>query len=241
MTEYDENYLLNKKVVLYQPKGCYHASSDAVWLAASVVKVKPEDKILDVGSGTGAVALCLAERLKQTNVEICGIEAQEVLCTAANESAKANGFGFVHFVCSPIENCTLEPCSFAHVVTNPPYSEDDMPSPNQSKAKAHNLQALNLESWLGFCIKMIKPQGFLYVIHRAEALENIVAYLHGRMGKIEIIPLYSKLGQPAKRIIVRAQKNSKAPLVIQSGVVVHENDGKYSPKAEDVLRLGDVL
>jgi hypothetical protein len=57
-----ENYLLDKKVKIYQPKNGYHASSDAVWLAAAIKKVNKGDKILDVGSGTGAVSLCLAER-----------------------------------------------------------------------------------------------------------------------------------------------------------------------------------
>ncbi len=242
MTQIDENYLLDKKVKIYQPTGSYHASSDAVWLSAAVAKVRKDDTILDVGAGTGAVSLCLAERFKADNIQITGIELQPLLTESANKSAEANKFDFVHFINDDIfQTLLLKPCSFAHVVTNPPYSLDDMPSPNISKATAHNFAKESLAKWLDFCIKMIKPQGYFYIINRAEAMEDIVAHISGRLGKIEVFPLYSKEGQPAKRVIIRAQKDSKAPLIIHQGVLVHHNDGAYTAKAEEVLRQGKAL
>ena len=48
MQVYDENYLLNKSVKIYQPHEGYRASTDAVWLAAALGKVKKGDTILDV-------------------------------------------------------------------------------------------------------------------------------------------------------------------------------------------------
>ncbi len=242
MTQVDENYLLDKKVKIYQPAGSYHASSDAVWLSAAVAKVKKNDTILDVGSGTGAVSLCLAERFKNNQIQITGIELQPLLAEAANKSAEANGFNFVHFINGDIfQPVPLKPCSFSHVVTNPPYALADMPSPNSSKATAHNFGAENLQKWLDFCIKMLKPQGHFYIINRTEALEDIIAHISGRLGKIEVFPLYSKDGQSAKRIIIRAQKDSKAPLILHSGVLVHQTTGAYTPKAEEVLRQGKEL
>ncbi len=237
----NENYLLNKKVKIYQPEGFYRASSDAVWLSAAVNKVKKGDNILDVGSGTGAVSLCLAERFKNSEISITGIELQSVLAESATHSAIANGFKFVNFINSNIFQNDLKPCSFAHVITNPPYAENDMPSPNKSKATAHNFQYADLSGWLNFCIKMLKPQGCFYIINRAEALEEIIRCISGKVGKIEVIPLYSKTSQKAKRIIIRAQKDSKAPLVVHSGIIVHNDDGSYSDKAEKILRLGEAI
>lgn len=238
MQTYDENYLLNKRVKIYQPFEGYRASTDAVWVAAAVSRVKKGDNILDAGTGTGAIALCLAQRFKDCGISITGIEKQPLLAQAAALSAKANGFDFVQIINADIFHAGLKPCSFAHVITNPPYAEDDMPSPNNSKAMAHNFQDGGLKEWLDFCIKMLRPQGHFYIINRAEALENIIACLHGRLGKIEVLPLCSKPGQPAKRVIIRAQKDSKAPLVLHPAILIHQPDGSHSAAAEAVLRDG---
>ncbi len=233
-----QNYLLDKKVKIYQPDTGYHASSDAVWLSSAVEKIKTGDNILDVGSGTGAVSLCLAERFKEKSPSIVGLEIQALLTDAANHSARENGFDFVSFINTDIFNSKLKPCSFAHVISNPPYSLEDMPSPNKSKAFAHNFQTCDLQKWIDFCIKMLKPQGYFYMINRAEALEDILVHIHGRLGGIEVFPLYSKLHQPAKRIIIRAKKDSKSPLIIHPIVIVHNSNGAYTEKAEQILRKG---
>lgn len=242
MADYSEDYLLNKRIKIFQPTDGYRASTDAVLLAAAVNKIKNGDSVLDVGSGTGAISLCLAEHWKAANVKITGLEVQPTLAELANKSAEANGFEtFLHF-----ENCNIFEhkdgfCSFAHVISNPPYSENDLPSPNPSKATAHNYKQAGLAEWIRFCIKMIRPQGYFYMINRAEALEDILAALHGKLGEITIIPLYSKEGQTAKRVIVRARKDSKAPLIIRQPLIIHQADGSYSKEAHAVLREGAVL
>jgi len=233
-----EHYLLDKKVKIYQPDEGYHASSDAVWLSSAVENVKDGDTLLDVGSGTGAVSLCVAERFKQKKIQITGIEIQPALAQAAEKSATANHFDFVTFENCNIFESNLKPCSFAHVMTNPPYALEDMPSPNKSKATAHNFQTADLKTWIDFCIKMIKPQGYFYIINRTEALDDILAAIHGKLGQIEIFPLHSKNNQPAKRIVLRARKDSKAPLVLHEPIIVHDESGVYTAQAEAVLRKG---
>ena len=241
MTNLSAHYLLDQKIKLYQPEGAYHASSDAVWLAAAVSYVKKGDTFLDVGAGTGAVSLCVAQRFQKQNIQMTGIELQSALAEAANKSADANHFDFVSFICEDIFKSTLKPCSYTHVMTNPPYALDDMPSPNKSKACAHNFQTADLKSWIDFCIKMIRPQGYFYMINRTEALDEILAVIHGRLGQIEIFPLHSKAGQSAKRIVLRARKDSKAPLVLHPQIIVHREDGSYTSAAEAVLRQGLAL
>ncbi|MBR1948775.1 MAG: methyltransferase domain-containing protein [Alphaproteobacteria bacterium] len=241
MEHIDKDYLLDKKVVIYHPKGLYKASSDAVWLASAVNKVKKGDNILDVGSGGGAVSLCLASRFRDSKINITGIELQKELVQSSNHSAEANGFDFLNYENYNIFEAKLKPCSFSHVVTNPPYSSADMLSPNVSKATAHNFKFEDLKKWLDFCIKMLKPKGIFYIINRAEALENIIAHISGRLGAIEVFPLYSKQGQKAKRVIIRAKKDSKTPLVIHSPIIVHNDDGSYSQKAEQILRKGESI
>ena len=210
-------------------------------LAAMIAKAE-NAKILDVGSGTGAVSLCLAERFKFNNIKIDGLEIQSELAELSNLSAAANGFNFLKFHnCDIGEKNTAKkfvPCSYDIVVSNPPYSDHDMPSPNASKATAHNLNTADFEMWLNFCLKMTKPFGKIYLINRVESLPRICAFMQGKAGGITVLPIYSKKDQPAKRIIVEMQKDSKAPCQILSPFLVHYENGKYSASAEKILREG---
>ncbi|MBQ9235532.1 MAG: methyltransferase domain-containing protein [Alphaproteobacteria bacterium] len=239
MTEYDHNFLLNRKVKIYQPCGMYHASTDAVWLAASVNRVRKGDRILDVGSGTGAVSLCLAHRLQDKDVKITGVDIQPDLVRAANLSAEANNFSEVSFACIDVLHERYAHCSFNHVVTNPPYYDKSMISPNSSKALAHSFESADLHGWIDFCIKALKPQGRFYMINRAAALSDIISALAGRLWGIEIFPLFSKPDETqAKRVIIRATKDCKTPPLIRAPLYVHTSDGGHTPLAEAVLRAG---
>lgn len=242
MIEYTTDYLLNKKVKIFQPKEGYRASIDAVILSSLLEtnKVKNGSLILDVGSGTGAVSLCLAHRLKEKNVKITGLDIQQALVELSNQSAVTNGFSdSLHYEWSDIRQKTQLPLgSFDCVITNPPYSDHDMPSPNISKQLAHNHQDFNLTSWLSFCLKMLKPKGYILQINRTEAINEILSALHNKAGNIQILPIYSKQKQSAKRIGVIAQKGSHGLTKILPPFYTHNEDGSYTELAQSILCLG---
>ena len=241
MTDYTNDYLLNLKVKIFQPVNGYRASTDAVLLSSFPHRIKPGDSILDVGSGTGAISLCLAHRLQYLGINICGLELQPELASLSAQSANANGFNdFLRYYCTDIRsrNLPCPPCSFQHVITNPPYSAADMKSPNLGKSLAHNFEDFSLGEWIRFCLKMLAPFGYFYTVNRAEALPEILCALHDRAGEIIIVPIYSKAGQKAKRVIVCARKDSRAPTVILPGFTIHDHSGAYTSAAEAILRDG---
>jgi tRNA1(Val) A37 N6-methylase TrmN6 len=237
---YTNDYLLDKKVKIFQPVDGYRASTDAVFLSSLLdsKKVKKDDTILDVGSGTGAISLCLASRLK--DVKITGIDIQKDLVELSNMSSKENGYdSFLTYINTDIRKKTSLPSgTFSFVITNPPYSDHDMPSPNESKKLAHNHQDFDLTGWLSFCLKMLKPKGYLLVINRAEAINEIITAIDKKAGSINILPIYSKLGQDAKRVAIIAQKTAKGITKILPPFYTHNEDGSYTDKAQSILRLG---
>lgn len=241
MQDYSQDYLLNKQVKIFQPYDGYRASTDAVMLSALVHTVKQGDKILDVGAGTGAISLCLAARFKDKKPQITGLELQPKLAELANMSAQANGFDdFLHYhICDIKEKPTLvQPCTFQHVISNPPYTDHDMPSPNPSKAAAHNHSDFTLTGWIQFCVKMLAPQGMFYMINRAEAVDEILYAIHKRLGAVKIIPLFTKESEKAKRVMIIAKKDSKTPTEILPALTIHAKDGSYTSKAMQILREG---
>ena len=240
MVSYTNDYLLDKRVKIFQPTDGYRASTDAVFLSSLLdsKKIKKGDTILDVGSGTGAISLCLATRLK--DVKITGVDIQKDLVELSNKSAKENSYDdFLTYVNEDIRKKTSLPSgTFNFVITNPPYSDHDMPSPNESKKLAHNHQDFDLTSWLSFCLKMLKPKGYLLVINRAEALNEIIIAIDKKAGSINIVPFYSKAGQDAKRVAIIAQKTAKGITKILPPFYTHNDDGSYTDKAQSILRLG---
>lgn len=240
MNEYTLNYLLNKKVKLFQSPQGYKTSSDAVLLASMMHNIKNGSKILDVGSGTGSISLCLAYRFP--DADITGFEIQPELLELADMSAKANNFANLTYIQHDItqKKAPRPFCSFDYVITNPPYLTAGTKSPNNSKALAHTGSNVGLLDWLSFCIKMLKPFGTLYLIHKAEALDQILALLHQKTGNITVLPVYSKTHQNAKRVIIRAQKDSKAGTTILPPLVIHDANG-HTPQAEQILRDGKSL
>lgn len=237
MPEHTDDYLLDKRVRIFQPIDGYRASSDAVMLSALVHKVRPGERILDLGSGTGAVSLCLAYRFPCA--EVTGFEIQPELVELSNLSAAANGFENLRFVNRDIRRPDSRWFGqYHHVVTNPPYSAADMPSPNPGKACAHNFQDFDLTAWLNTALKCLTPRGRIYTVNRAEAVDEILAVLHGRAGAVTVLPLYSKSGQDAKRVLISARKNDRTPARILPGLTVHGDGGAHTPAAQKILREG---
>jgi tRNA1(Val) A37 N6-methylase TrmN6 len=85
---------------------------------------------------------------------------------------------------------------------------------------------------------MLKPKGSILLINRTEALDEILISLQNKAGNIQIIPLYSKENQVAKRVVVVAQKTLRGITKILPPFYTHNEDGTYTTKAEQILRNG---
>lgn len=229
---------------LQQPAEGFRASIDAVLLAAAVPACDG-DNVLDVGSGTGAAALCLATRVE--GAQVTGIEADRTLVRLAADNAAATGVGpRVRFYLGDLASPPirrLSPASFDHVMANPPFApEGTGRTPlDPGRAQAMIEGKLRLAGWLDFCLKMVKSGGSLAVIQRADRLAEVLTGLSGHLGGLVVLPLWPRQAKPAKRVIVAGRKGSAAPLTLWPGLVLHRPDGAYTREAEAVLRGGAAL
>ena len=131
--------------------------------------------------------------------------------------------------------------SYRQVMANPPYYREGTVRSGAARRRAHVMGAGNLESWVKFLVTMTAAKGVITLIHMPQALPELLGLLEPRLGDITIYPLYPRAGLPATRVIIQGRKGSKAPLKLLHGLVLHEEDGRYSPKAEAVLRGGEGL
>ena len=249
--KYEKTQLLNGRVVCLQSKNGYRAAIDPVFLAAAI-DANAGDRVLDVGSGTGAASLCLATRVQ--GVKITGIEIQHEYAEMARKSADLTGVGKqINFITADL---AMLPKSedfreFDHVMTNPPYimaGRGRVP-PDNTKARATLESHVDLNQWIYHCLKMTRSRGMFTIIHRADRLEHIMSSITGVLGNIVVFPLWSgriNRGQNksinANRIIISGRKGVKSPGVLSSGIALHtDKDGKYTCEADKILKYAQLL
>lgn len=238
----DDDFL-GGRLRLLQPLEGYRIGGDSVLLAATI-PARAGDHVLDVGCGSGAISLCLASRVE--GISVTGLELQPELFAISSENVRRNNLGDqISIVEGDLARApqTLPRNSFDHVVTNPPYLDESLasPPPNAQKAKAHMESHIGLRDWVRLSLKFLKPMGWIHVIQRADRLNDILAGLDGRAGDITIYPLWPRVGQAARRVIVRARKGGKGALQLHPGLVLHRPEGGYTTQAEAALRDGKGL
>ena len=153
--------LLGGKVRLCQPESGYRVAIDPVLLAAATPAVA--GRVLDIGTGVGAAALCYAVRVPGAHVT--GLELQPELAAFAAQNAARNGLGDrIRIVAGDLldPSDALAPGSFEHVMANPPYMPPGrgLTPPNSSKAAATVEGAADLAAWIDFALSMVQPKGF---------------------------------------------------------------------------------
>ena len=232
-----EIYVLNKRLKLLHSEKGFKTSIDSVLLAASC-PAKAAEHILDMGCGVGGAGLCVLKRIE--GVKLTGVEIQEDHVALARENAVANGFGdqcdFIH---SDIREYRNER-AFDHVICNPPYLEGGahLRSPDEEKAIAmgHASTDIDVKDWVDTAYFCLKSKGSMSMIHRADQTDAIIRAMGKRFGAIEVFPLWSKAGDSARRVVVRAMKDRRSPMMLHSGLVVHQENKEYTDEAQEVFR-----
>jgi tRNA1(Val) A37 N6-methylase TrmN6 len=235
---HSEDLLLGGRLRLRQPTSGYRVAIDPVFLAAAV-PAGPRDAILDVGCGVGAAALCLAARVP--GCRVTGVEVQRDLVRLAGDNVVLNELSAqVSVMQGDLLNLPprLAPGAFDHVMANPPFlaAGSATAPPNPGKATANVESAANLAAWVRIALAMVRAKGSLTFIHRADRLDSLLALLAGKAGEITLYPLWPGGGKPAKRVIIRARKQIASPTSLLAGMILHEDDGRFTAAADAVLR-----
>jgi tRNA1(Val) A37 N6-methylase TrmN6 len=244
-----DDAFLGGRLHLLQPKSGYRAGLDAILLAAAIEAKEPAARVLDAGAGVGAAGLAVAARVPAASVVL--IELAPLLAALARENISRNHLTsrvrvIEADICAPAATLAvlgLEAQSFDHVLANPPYLEEGRGSapPDTMKAGAHIMAAGGLDRWVRFLAHMAAPGGAVTLIHRAEALGELLAALEGRFGALEILPIHPRAGASAHRILIAGRKGSRAAPKLHPGLVLHGDGNGFRPEVEAILRAGAPL
>ena len=173
---------------------------------------------------------------------VSAIEIQKNLCDLIQENAALNKQKTDVFLCDILgKKDPLKGKLFHHVVTNPPFYEKTTNIRKNTEQQKAYVQDFDLKKWLSYCLRHLRSNGSFNLIHRPEALAEILAVLGPKLGNVEIFPVVSKEGEKAKRILIRGYLNKKGPLTLHSPIIMHTKDNQRTDKAEEILRFGKAI
>lgn len=232
--------LLNGRVRLVQPKAGYRVAIDPVLLAAAVPAAKNQ-RVCELGAGTGAATLCLNARVLGLSGAL--LEPDETLRALAETNMLENAAPFA-VKAGRVEDAgddfTLDTQAYDHVFCNPPFFGDDFEeSPHTTRNAAHG-ESIPLAAWVKCARRALKPSGMLTCILPPARLAEWLAALDV-FGAIELLPIAPRAGSEAKRVIIRAILGRKTPLELKAPFVLHNADGTFSDAANAVLRDAKAL
>jgi len=103
------------------------------------------------------------------------------------------------------------------------------------------VSAATLRAWIKTAARLLRPRGTLSVIWRADRLAELLQALAPAFGAPIVLPVYPGERQSAVRVLVRATKASRGPLVLLPGFILNGASGRPTTEAEAVLRGDAVL
>ncbi len=226
-----------KIVKVLQKRGGYRFAIDAL-LLADFVKAKAEDSIIDLGTGTGIIALLLASKFP--SVKITGIELQKSLFSLAQRNVKLNRFDARVI----IENLSIADMpkrfrkeGFDCIVSNPPYRRLMSGRINLEEEKAiarHELKT-SLEEIIRAGEYLLNKRGRLYLVYLPERLAELIYHLKRYMLEPKRIrPVYSREGEDAAFILIEAVKGGRKGMKIERPLYIYDKSGDYT---EDVKKI----
>lgn len=152
-----------KQFRVFHDRSSMKVGTDGV-LLGSWASVDTAQNILDIGTGSGLIALMVAQR--NLRAKVVGVELDKESALQAEENVKASPFsGRIDIINADIREWASNQ-TFDLILSNPPFFEEDLLPPKASRAKARHTQAggLTLEELVANVCRLLSPRGVFAVV-----------------------------------------------------------------------------
>ena len=196
--------------------------------------------ILDVGTGSGLVALMLAQRFQQAQIDAIDIDEAAVSQATDNFLAspwsdrlrayysKVQEWKMVHGTC-PNGTC------YDLIVSNPPYFRNSLKNPDKGREMARHTDTLSFDELLCHSARLLAHDGTLALILPADTEQEVTKTAKRySLYPVRVTRVYSKLSKPARRVLLCFTNTPSLPSDSAPG-----QELPCSPFTEDTLVLED--
>ena len=204
-------------------------------LQSVVRSQKSEVRILDVGTGSGLIALMLAQRCSEAQIDAIDIDPDAV-AQAQDNFARSPWTERLHAHHVAFQDFRFQISNFKYdlIVSNPPYFVDSLKNPDQHRQAARHTDTLSYTDLLSCAAELLADDGTLALILPAES-ENTVLNLAQTAGlsPTRLTHVYSKPGKPMKRVLVAFKKGTGLSCETTDFFIESET----SPRSEEYKEL----
>jgi len=238
MIEFTKDSLFGGRLQIRQSRSGYRFSMDAV-VIANQADIKANDRVLDMGTGCGVIALILAHL--HPDITVYGVEIQKNQADIATSNVRDNNLEKrVTILHQDLK--TLSPQQTTGtvdvVICNPPHIEKfcGRISFNDQLAVSRHEIKLTPEDLVKVAKKMLCRSGRLIMIYPAERLVDLI----DRMRSCGIEPkrisvLYTKADTHAKRVLIEGVKGGKPGIKINKPLIIYNADDTFTATARRIF------
>lgn len=231
----DELHRNGYKII--QDKGRFCFGMDAV-LLSGFARVKPGEKVLDLGTGTGIIPILL--EAKTDGEHFTGLEIQPESADMASRSVAYNDLqDKIDIVVGDIKDASQRfgASSFDVITTNPPYmiGQHGIKNGQDAKAIARHEILCDLDDILRESAKMLKPSGRFYMVHRpfrlAEIFSKMIEY---RIEPKRMQLVYPFVDKEPNIVLIEGLRGGKSRITVEKPLIVYKQPGVYTDEIYDI-------
>ena len=215
-----------KRFSLHNGKSALKLGTDAVLLGAAMT-LKPEDRLaLDIGTGTGIIALMAAQRAPQLRIEAIDIDGPSAEEAALNfsESPWPDRLHAIHL---PLSGYAA-PGKFDLIFSNPPYYDNSLRNPDERISAARHSGSLTLTQIFSYASEWLEEGGRISLILPVEVrISSLRAAASFGFRPFRTIFVKTTPTKGPKRVITEF---SKAQNIDTQETIVLMTDGARSPQ-----------
>jgi len=240
-------YFQCKQFIVHQQhtsmKVCTDACLFGAWVSQKTL-VKNSNSIVDIGTGTGLLSLMLAQVTESSKASITAIEIESQAAAEASSNFNISKWSDrLNLVNDSIQNFTANSKGllFDIVISNPPFYEGDLKSPDANKNKAAHSTELPWNILVENVSSLLTDTGSFFVLAptlRAYTMQKL-AEAH-QLQLVEEVLVYNDAKHLPFRSFLHFKKNlntlDKETSVLRNKIVIKNTDNTYSTAFTELLK-----
>ena len=220
-----------KQFTVCDERSAMKIGTDGVLIGAWA-DVEGDRHILDVGTGTGLIALMLAQR--NASAKIVGIDiSHEAVEEARDNFSRSPWAERLSAIVGDV--CGFEGSEkFDHIVSNPPYFIDSLHSPDKLRTMARHTSSLGFDDLVASAERLLRPEGRLTVILPTECAMQFRFVAFGRLWLSRQLDVVTKEGDTPRRTLMEFCLSDKPLMPSVATLTMRHRDSSYT---EEYRRL----
>ena len=160
-----------KQFTIHHDRCAMKVGTDGVLLGAWV-NLSNSHRILDIGTGTGLIALMMAQRCNDSNITAIDIDTEAV--SQANENIQASPWKDRVIAIQQDIRSFHRNKSFDTIISNPPYFINSLKSSDTQRNTARHTDTLSAEDLIRKTADLLTEDGYFSIILPTEQIEELI-------------------------------------------------------------------